>query len=304
VTSPSENAPTSYGQGQLEAGQTCWRETHDLRRAMGHFDAALQWALEHGASELWDRAFCNRCALEIEAGEASASLSELREIVLRSRDPETGFLAAYNLATAYDLGGDPKKARFYATLARDRSLRLERQEWRSWSFNQMGNLLLAASEFEDACAEYEHALRCVPKGDRVNRALVLDNLGYCRLMQGRHDEAFTLLFASLRTFLRAGLLRPQVFARLSLCYAYLDLGKLRAALRHGQRALEIATQCDDVDSVKHALFLLGETHNQLGNEEIALGLFNRLQQRFYPESPNIPDVLMAIDVRQLVNLRA
>jgi len=295
---------TSYGQSQLDAGQTCWRETHDLRRAMVYFDAAMKWALEHGASELWDRAFCNRCALEIEAGEAGDSLSELREIVLRSRDPETGFLAAYHLATAYDLASDGKRARFYANIARDRVERLGRADYRIGSLNQMGNLLLAASQFEEACSEYEQAYRLVSQQPSVELAMVLDNIGYCRLMQGRHREAMPLLHRSLRMLIGLRLERPQAFTRLALCYAHLDLGRLRSALRHGMRALEIATEHEDPDSAKYALFLIGEVHNQLGNDDLAYEHFCRLQQRFYPGAPNVPNVLMALDVRSLINLKA
>jgi tetratricopeptide (TPR) repeat protein len=304
VAPTTDVAPPSFGQLQLEAGQACWRESQDLRRAVQHFDAAMKWALEHGASELWDRAFCNRCALDIEAGEAGEALTELREIVLRSRDPETGFLASYHLATAYDLAGDPKRARFYANIARDRADRLERADYQVGSYNQIGNLLLADSQFEEACSEYEQALRLLPPAPSVELALVLDNLGYCRLMQGRHPEALELLHRSLRMLVRLRVVRPQAFTRLALCYAHLDLGRYRSALNHGMRALEIATSCDDPDSVKYALFLLGEVHNQLGNDDLAYEHFCRLQQRFYPNAPNVPSVLMALDVRSLINLKA
>ena len=276
----------------------------NYNQAVDAFDRCMEMALTHGESDLWDRAYCNRCGVAIELGDADDSIRELREIVLRSSDDENAFLAAYNVARYYELEKDHRRGRFYARVARDRCLRLGRRDWLAWSHNQTGNLLIAESQFEEACTEYENALRVMPAPRSVPRALILDNLGYCRIVQGRHEEGFRLLFESIRSLNAFGASREQSRPRLSLCYAYLEVGRLRAALRQGLRSLEIAVDHDDHASVKNAHYLIAETYKQLGQDELAHDYFIRLQQRYYPEAPHVPDLLMAVDVRTLINLKA
>jgi tetratricopeptide (TPR) repeat protein len=295
---------SSYGHRELESGIVAWNEQGQLDQAVAHFDLAMTWALEQGDSDLWDRAFCNRCAAEMELGRAPEWLPELRQIVLRSSDPENSFLAAYNVAHAYELEKDFTKALFYARIAHDRCAKLRRRDWLAWSKNQTANLLLGQSHFEEACTNYEHALELMPEPPSVQRALILDNLGYCRIVQGRHDEGFTLLFPALRTVRRFGAERYEARVRLSLCWGYLELGRLRRALAHGLRAFELADRHNDVESIKNAHYLLGEAYNELGCHATARDYFTRLQKRFYPDAVHVPELLMAVDVRNLINLKA
>lgn len=302
-TGRSMTGRASRGRKQLDAAVRAVAEGR-LPRALELFDSTMTWAVEHGDSDLWDRALCNRFAVEVELGEATDALGELRQIVLRSKDPENAFLAAYNVARAYDRKKDYARALFYARIARGRCDQLDRSDWLGWSHNQTGNLLLATSEIEDACAEFERALALTTCSSSIDRALILDNLGYCRILQGRHNEGFALLFESLRILIRLGDDRHQAYPRLALCYAYLDTGRLRSALRHGLRAVEIATRGSDHEAIKNGHYLLGETYNQLGQDETARDYFVRLQQRYYPDAPHVPDLLLTIDVRPLLNLRA
>lgn len=294
----------SYGHRELEKGIDVWNESGQLDQAITHFDSSMTWALEQGDSDLWDRAFCNRCAAEMELGAVPEWLPELRQIVLRSSDPENAFLAAYNVARAYELEKDFAKALFYARIAHDRCLKLRRRDWLAWSKNQTANLLLGQSHFEEACASYEQALELMPVPASVQRALILDNLGYCRIVQGRHDEGFALLFTGLRTLRRFGAERFEARVRLSLCWGYLEIGRLRRALGHGLRALEQADRFGDIESIKNAHYLLGEAYNELGCHGTARDYFTRLQKRFYPEAVHVPELLMAVDVRNLINLKA
>lgn len=280
-------------------------EATRLRRydqALTHFDEALSWAELHGEQSLWDRAFCNRCAVEIELGHRGPWLTELRRIVLRSRDLENSFLAAYNLARAYDLDKDLERATFYARLAHDRAVRLGRSDWVGWSRNQMGILLLADSRFDEAAEIFAEALASTQ--DPLTRAALMDNLGYCETVRGNHKLGFALLFSGLRILIQLRTDAQQAPLRLALCYAYLEIGRLRRALSHGLKALEVATQHDDTDSIKYAHYLLGETYSQLGHDDTARDYFCRLQHRFYPDAPGVVDLLMAIDVRQIINLKA
>lgn len=295
----------SRGERELQLGISCWSARGELERALSHFDTAMTWALEQGDSELWDRAFCNRCAAEMHSlGTTKEWLGELREIVLRSKDPETGFLSAYNVACAYERDKEYDRAMFYARIARDRCRSLGRRDWMAWSRNQIGNVLVAQSEFEEACREYLRALDLMSAAKSIARAMVLDNLGYCRHVQGRYDEGFDLLFRGLRMVRSVGGKRFEGRLRLSLCFGYLEIGRQRRALEHGLAALELGTTYDDDDVLKNAHYLVGEAYNELGHHETAHDFFVRLQRRYYPDAVHVPELLMAVDVRKLVNLKA
>lgn len=272
--------------------------------ALECFDRALEWASCHQDDELWDRAYCNRCVALLELERLEGSLSELRRIVLRHPQGETGFLAAYAVACAYEQRRSYERSLFYTRLARDRAVRLQRPAWVSWTHNHVGNVLLAQSYFDQACDEYELALKLMPLEPSVERALILDNLGYCRFIQGAYREGFRLLFESLRTLARHDSPRFRAVAALTLAFGYLEIGKLRRARHHAETALRTAREVGDDGTVKKSYYLLGEIFHQLGFDDRAREFFTRLQRDYYPEAPHVPDLLMAIDVRSMVNLKA
>ena len=251
-----------------------------------------------------DRAFCNRATIRLELGDGTQELGELRQILLRSHDSETAYLAAYNAARIYELSKDTERALFYADKARERADKAERTDWLAYSHNLIANLHLEQSHFSDACSGYELALALSPADTSIGRALILDNLGYCRFVEGRLDEGFSMVFECLRTLRAQKCPQFEARPRLSLCYGYLELGRHDRALEHGLRALDLATRNDDDESIKNSLYLIGESYNQLGDTESARARFEELQGRFYPDAPHVPDLLLAIDVRPLLNLKA
>jgi Tfp pilus assembly protein PilF len=136
------------------------------------------------------------------------------------------------------------------------------------------------------------------------RARILDNLGYCSILQGRHRQGYTYLYQSLRLLRRFGAERYQISSRLDLCFAHLETGHYRHAWRHGVAALELAQRMGEPDSVKNALYLLGEVANLQGDLDLARSYFSRLQREFFPDASYLPGFLLAVDVRKLVNLHA
>jgi tetratricopeptide (TPR) repeat protein len=274
-----------------------------LAEAEAVLEAALLRAREAGDRGEIDRAFCNRASLAIELGHGEGHIKELREILLRNSDHESCFLAAYGIARAYDFSKSYKKALFYARIARDRAEVLGRREWLASAYNQIGNLLVVESFFEEASREYEQALALVPADTEIRRALYEDNLGYCYIVKGRHTEGFRLLFKSYRTLRRLAV-RHTIGPRVSLCFAYLEVGRPERALKCGRPALEIAESEGQVEFIKNLLYLLGEAANLSGDVELARSYFSRLQREFYPGAGYLPDFLLAIDVRKLINLKA
>ena len=69
-------------------------------------------------------------------------------------------------------------------------------------------------------------------------------------------------------------------------------------------ALALAESTGDRDAIKNALYLLGQTATSSGDTEAARAYFARLHRDFFPEADFLPGMLMAVDVRTLVNLHA
>lgn len=275
-----------------------------LRDALEDFEGALELARLLDDADLVDRATCNRCRVAIELGSSRRELADLGKILLRNRDPEIRFLAAYNLTRAHLLRKDSEKALFYGGVARQEGARTGRASLVSAAHNGIGLALLSSSYFEEAEAAFAQALELLPDERRQRRGVILDNYGYCKIVRGEISDGFRALFESLRLLRRTGERWFEMITSVSLCFAYLEVDKFRAALRHGARALEMARRFGDRSSEKSALFLLGEAAKLAGDELGARRYFARLQEVYYPDAAYLPDMLMLVDARSMVNLKA
>ena len=266
---------------------------------------ALELARRIEDATLEDRAFCGHTAASLALGEGEEQVGPLRETLMRSGDDETSFLASYILATqVFDSEADYRKSLFYSRVARTHAERLGRMDWLASCHNQIGNALLATSFFDGARKEYETAFELVPEDAHFERALILDSLGYCRLVQGRHSEGFGMIFSSLRTLRRLELPRFEALPRLSLAYGYVGIGRYRPALRHAFKALQLSETAEDAELTKQALYMLGEAAKIAGAYHSAYRFYNRLQTEFYPGDNSLAELLLTVDTRDLVNLRA
>ena len=279
-------------------------EVGEYQEALIALDAAHDAALELGDEVLADRAVCNRSAVAIEIGSPEREADTLREVLGRSGDLENCWAAANALARVAELGKSHKKGIFYARIARDRAVWLGRSDWLAHAHNRLGNLLLAECRTEEAAAEYERAMELIPADPPVWQAQVLDNVGYCRVLEGQLSEGLELLYRSLRTLVRCGADRHRVSCHLDLSFAHLETERYRYAQAHASKALALAERFDDEDSVKNALYLLGEAQLKLDNESGADETFTRLQLDYFPDNPQVRSWLREVDVRQVVNLRA
>lgn len=326
MTTQSRTQPTSTEQSDYaelrDRGYAC-AKNGQLEKAHALFLQALDAAQGCGTT-LEDRAFCNLAAIEIELRKPFDPLiPRLREVLVRGAYGESARLAAYHLARIYDLRKEHKKGLFYARVARERAEQLKRSDWISSSHNQVGNLLMADSRFDEAASEFERALcfldseesRCLispeisaemsrESTDDSLRALILDNLAYCRFVEGDTREGFSLAFRSLRLLRRNQARWWESLPHLTLCHGYLEIERVRPAIRHGIKALALADEVGDPDAQKNALFLMGEACNMAGNTAAAFEYFSELQEKHYPDHSFLPDFLLAVDVRQLVNLKA
>lgn len=276
----------------------------DLHAALAAFDAALEQARALGEPARIDRAYCNRALPAIELGDGEEAVRGLRQLLLRSNDLENRYLASYHVARVYELRKEYKKALFYARAAMGHAQSLGNVEWKASSSNQLGNLFLAESQVAAAYGAYTEALAAMPGQSALWRARILDNLGYCEVLRGQLAAGFALLYRSLRDIRRARADYYEISTRLDLCFAHLEAGRPRSAMLHGERALALSERHDDRESLKNALYLLGEAAGISGEPEVARGYFERLQRTFYPDNAFVTDFLLAVDVRKLINLKA
>ncbi len=290
---------------ELKAEGKSAAEEGRLTDALRLYQACAARAEALGDCDLADLAFCNRCAIEISLGRHEGLIRGLREILSRSTDRLNRLVAAYNLARIYELRNDVRKGLLYSRIARGEHAKSTPRSayWEAILHNQEGCFLLLQSRFAEAAEEYRLALAADPQMPETRLAVAWLNLGYCYLVLGDHRQGFGLVYRSLRIHRRSELLREQMLSHLDLCYGLLEIGRHRAARRHGARALALAERIGDPLGLKNALYLLGEAEHLLGDDEEARACFDRLQTLF-PDTPFLSDLLMAVDLRKMLNLRA
>jgi tetratricopeptide (TPR) repeat protein len=275
-----------------------------LQEARDHYAASLGVAERTGDRELVDRAFCNEACMAIALGEVEAPIAPLREVLMRNSSATNGYLASYHIARAYELRKEHKKSLFYARIARDRAEQLANPQRVAAANNQIGNALLAESSFEEAAASYRRALELVPEGLGDWQLICQSNLAYCEIVQGRSLAGTRRLYRALRTACRRGSRRLEMILRVDLCFGNLELNQLARAAQQGERGLALAEEIGEVDWTKNALYLLGQVAVMQQRTDEGRARFTELQRRFFPQQPSLPDFLVGVDVRAVINLRA
>ena len=283
------------------------------REAAAAYRTAVNVATAAGEVDLADEALCGWGAAETELGNGTEVMPELRRILLGSTVDHNCWLASYTLARAHELEGQVKKALFYARLSLHHSEYVDRPGLTAGSRNLLGNLLVTDGREAAAAAEYRIALSESHNAPSAWTATAQVNLGYCLLAnafegngfrRSRLREGLRLTYRSLRTLRREQAGPLLVWPHLDLCFAYVEMGRLETANRHGRRALELAERYENRDAAKSCLYLLGQAAMLQRDAEAARQFFTELEQRFYPDQAGLSAVLMSLDLRQVVNLRA
>ncbi len=275
----------------------------EFEEALELTESAVRWARLQDDPVLLDRTLCNRAAIAIELGREGSWVAELRSLLMRSDDAENGFLAAYTIARHYELTREPRKGLFYAQLARDRAIDSAR---RGSSVNLIANFQVSGCRFEEAIASYGAAALLVSEAgaDPLRAAVIGYNIGYCLVVTGECRSGLARIYRSLRSLLAIGAARHEMLARLDLSFALLENGRPELALRHADRAQILARRFADSASRKNALYLGGAAATASGDAFGARRRFAELQADFFPDADYLPDLLLRVDVRQLVNLKA
>ena len=275
----------------------------ELAGAEGLSAEALELAKREGTAVMVERFQCNRANILALVGRGDEAVVSMRKLLLSSKDTGNRFLAAYAIAQHHFVRTENERSMFYARQAFRYAEEQASDEHLAWCNNLLGTLLLRESYFEEACVNLEDALKFYPAG--YERAGILANLGYCLAVNGRITLAFRHMMASLRMMNQRKLGPWRRFPHLALAYAYLEIGRHRRSIAHAQKALQISAGCPGADEQwKNSLYLLGEAKKICGRDGEAYEHFTELQKHFYPEQPFIVDVLMATDVRKMINLMA
>lgn len=281
-------------------------ETGAFPESLARYDEALASARATGDAAFVDWIYSCRAAAAAEAGPAEGELVELKRILLRGREDQTAFRAAYTAARIYELRRDFRKAAFYARLARQHATAIGDPLLLAGAESTQGTLLAVDCRFEEAAACYERALAISEPPARVSaiaRALWKDNLGYCLIALDRNAEGLRLVHEALETLEGAGARAHTVFPLLDLCFGYLKGDRFEEARYFGEACLERAPLSGDDTIEKNSLYLLGEASHLGGDEESARDYFDRLAS-LYPDFRNLRAYLEVFDFRNVINLRS
>jgi len=275
----------------------------NLHAALEEFDRAHAVARRLAERNLEDIAFCNRSAVAIRLGLDDGCVRVLRQMLLRTADPQVAYLSAYNLSRACDNCKDYRKALFYARIAHRYAIELGDVEQEASALNWIGNALVALNDFGGGLEEYRKADVLIRDEESERRSVILTNLGYCLLLLGETNDGFRSVVRGLRMARRVQAPLAESLSHLCLSFAHLQGGRPWYAVRHGAEALELAEQHGDPPIMKLALLLLGEAYKQGDKVPAALECFELLQQTYYPGMSQVPEMLLGLDICRIINLR-
>jgi DNA-binding SARP family transcriptional activator/tetratricopeptide (TPR) repeat protein len=145
----------------------------------------------------------------------------------------------------------------------------------AWVLNNLG-MVLALQHVNDAVGYFEQALAILrDTGNRRDQAQPANNLAFCYLILGRHEEAVTALLDALELQREVGRRYGEAVALCNLGEAYLELGRQAEAIEHSERALAIAREVGSVRDEAYALYNLGRAQLDLGHLAEAARLFDQ-----------------------------
>lgn len=288
---------TALGQKAFSRGHLEW--------ALRLFTAAEEEAKKTGDRDLADRAFCNRCVVLLELDRLDGSVGQLKNVLMRSRDPFTSWMAAYYTAQVYEAEGKLDRALAYARRARELAESCGDERTLFHSANQHGVFALRQSQFPEAAASFSLALELAPKVgvDALSLAIARDNLGYCLMCMGQSQEGLALCEDAAASLETLGSRQYLAEVYQDLCYGHLQLGHFGQARECGEKALALAREFSQEDIERAVVMLLADAALDAGDETIAAFYLRQLSQ-FYPDFRGMESFLRAFNVREVINLKA
>lgn len=271
-----------------------------LEEAEALFRKAYEEAERLGWESLVGRAYCNWAAVRIERQETPGIEAGLSAVLGGNPDLKARQLAAYHLALLHRNEGRIRVSRFYAEMALRLATVLGERNSRAVSSHFVGLLLLAESRLQSARPYLQEAVDLGFREDvPAQRLVAASTLGYCLSLGDAPGEAARLLERTSRDLERlpCPLYEPSV--HLNLGYGWLELGDFESARHHGQQTLDHGSP--ERRDIKYAHYLLGEALARQGRHSEAREHFEILRRRFYPDLPDLTEILLACRTHSFVN---
>ncbi|MGH9459521.1 MAG: hypothetical protein ACRD2J_17940 [Thermoanaerobaculia bacterium] len=280
-----------------QEGLAALRANHG-ETALERFDEALALAPEPDQAEILT---INKARALVELRRSGPEVQALPRIVMRRENPLHTFLAAYTLLYKFRLDGEYERAGFYGRLALELVDASGRPEWKAEVLLDLGNLCIFNSQSNEAIAFYEEALALcdATPGRELAAAFAKQNLGYARMISGEVETGIALIHEAMALMTEIGAEGYIPESQIDLCYGYLELDNLEKARHYGELGLEGALEDRQI---RNAHYLLGEVLFKSGEVAGARRHFETLA-RYYPDFPNLTNLLLAIDLRRMVNLK-
>jgi tetratricopeptide (TPR) repeat protein len=278
-----------------QRGLACVRENR-LDEALALYDEALTLSDDDEISELIR---INKADALISLERGGPEVLELPRVIMRRRNPRHVFLAAYALQYKNRLENELKRALFYGELALGAAAETGDLLYQRAALVDLGNVYEMDSQIDKAVDCFVRALEMIDAADpaqHLSLGYTLENLGYCRLLQGDTDTGITTIHRALE-YLHDPLGLGEAY--IDLCYGYLEQENLDKAAFYGEAGLEVAA---DQRQIRNAHYLLGEVAHKAGDTDKAHYHFDELA-KFYPQFRNLKSLLFAIDLRSMVNLK-
>jgi tetratricopeptide (TPR) repeat protein len=269
----------------------------DYEQALEVYDQALAIADDEETRELIS---INKADAMIALERTGPEVHALPRVIMRRTNARHVYLAAYALQYKHRLENDLKRALFYGQLALRTAEEAGEPSWRRIVLLELGNIYELDSQIDRAIECFEESLSIAEESPlqekELSHSYALENLGYCLLLQGKTIDGLTRIHESLE-LLHDPIGRAEAY--IDLCYGYLEDGHFEKALFYGQAGLEIAK---DPRQTRNAHYLLGEACYKSGDVDGADFHFSELS-KFYPQFRNLKNLLYAIDLRSMVNLK-
>lgn len=271
---------------------------NEIEEAIPLFDQAFAMTDDETLRELIT---INKAGALITLEKNGPEVQKLPQIIMRRRNMRHLYLAAYNLQGKFEIERDFKRAAMYAKIALDAAEEAGEIGWKTQVLIALGNLCVFDSRIPEAIARYEEVLGLLePLPEHAfRRGAAMQNLGYCFLLESRPEEGIELIHRAIEQLIAAGAEGYLAESYIDLCHGYLETGELDLARQYGERGL---AEAKETRQIRNAHYLLGEVAYKSGDTAAAEAHFEHLATH-YPDFPHLKDLLLAIDLRAMVNFK-
>ena len=272
----------------------------EVGAALAEYDRAAQLATSEETREL----------VTIRKGEAliavdrdGPEVSALPGIVMRRRSHRHVYMAASVLMRRYVEADDRRRAIFYGEIARNAAAELNDPFARATVLNYLGITMVADSQYDPAIDAFQEALLALDTIESTNDLVtsfasgITANLGGTKILNGDVDEGIHMIETVIDELDDA---TERAEACLDLCLGYVEIEDYDTAEDLAREGLSLAKTRRQIRNANH---LLGEVCVRTGRYEEASVYFD-VVAGFYPQFPNVKQLLTEVNLCSVVNWKA